>query len=379
MKRFFRGGLISLFILLFLFGSITIQTVIQTQTNGRLINYVGIVRGASQRLIKLELSGQPDDDMIAYLDSILLELQGGEATYGLPSPDDPAYQRDLAKLELMWSQVKDEISAYRSGSADSSRLLSLSEDFFEQANHTVFSADAYSARQMRFLLTGCLVMMGVMSLTWIFILWANSKNLLKLEVQNEQLNDLASRDTLTGVYLFSAFKEKAQQLLDTRPEKFAVVYTDFSDFKYINDVFGYDYGDLLLSQYGKLLLKGLHEYELCGRVSADNFVLLLHYNEKSEIAARQADADYEILRFMHTAHDGQMLPTNCGICCIEDVIESLTIDGLLDRANFARKTVKTGNKQNYVYYDESIRSHLREEKDIENRMLTALATKINTS
>ena len=69
----------------------------------------------------------------------------------------------------MWGQVKDEISAYRSGSADSSRLLSLSEDFFEQANHTVFSADAYSARQMRFLLTGCLVMMGVMSLTWIFI------------------------------------------------------------------------------------------------------------------------------------------------------------------------------------------------------------------
>ena len=70
--------------------------------------------------------------MIAYLDSILLELQGGEATYGLPSPDDPAYQRDLAKLELMWGQVKDEISAYRSGSADSSRLLSLSEDFLNR-------------------------------------------------------------------------------------------------------------------------------------------------------------------------------------------------------------------------------------------------------
>lgn len=79
---------------------------------------------------------------------------------------------------------------------------------------------------------------------------------MKLEVQNEQLNDLASRDTLTGVYLISAFKEKAQQILDTRPEKFAVVYTDFSDFKYINDVFGYDYGDLLLSQYGKSCKRG---------------------------------------------------------------------------------------------------------------------------
>lgn len=137
---------------------------------------------------------------------------------------------------------------------------------------------------MRFLLTGCLVMMGVMSLTWIFILWANSKNLLKLEVQNEQLNDLASRDTLTGVYLFSAFKEKAQQLLDTRPEKFAVVYTDFSDFKYINDVFGYDYGDLLLSQYGKLLLKGLHEYELCGRVQQITLYCFSITTKKARIA-----------------------------------------------------------------------------------------------
>ena len=73
MKRFFKGGLISLFLLLFLFSGVTIHTLLQSQTNGRLINYVGIVRGASQRLIKLELSGQPDDDMIAYLDSILLE------------------------------------------------------------------------------------------------------------------------------------------------------------------------------------------------------------------------------------------------------------------------------------------------------------------
>ena len=116
MKRFFRGGLISLFILLFLFGSITIQTVIQTQTNGGLINYVGIVRGASQRLIKLELSGQPDDDMIAYLDSILLELQGGEATYGLPSPDDPRPIRGFGKAGADVSQVRTKISAYRSGS-----------------------------------------------------------------------------------------------------------------------------------------------------------------------------------------------------------------------------------------------------------------------
>ncbi|WP_243278138.1 GGDEF domain-containing protein [Enterocloster citroniae] len=283
MKRFFKGGLISLFLLLFLFSGVTIHTLLQSQTNGRLINYVGIVRGASQRLIKLEISDQPSDEMIEYLDGILSELQGGEAIYGLPDPGDPAYQMELAELELMWTQIKSEIAANRSGSGDSTKLLALSEDFFEQANRTVFSADAYSARQMRFLLSVCLVMIGIMSLTWIFIFWANSKNLLRLEVQNKKLSDLTQRDALTGVYLMNAFKEKAQLLLDSLPDKFAIVYTDFSDFKYINDVFGYDYGDLLLSEYGAILQKGLREHELCGRVSADNFVLLLHYKDKSEI------------------------------------------------------------------------------------------------
>ena len=96
MKRFFKGGLISLFLLLFLFSGVTIHTLLQSQTNGRLINYVGIVRGASQRLIKLEISDQPSDEMIEYLDGILSELQGGEAVYGLPDPGDPAYQMELA-------------------------------------------------------------------------------------------------------------------------------------------------------------------------------------------------------------------------------------------------------------------------------------------
>lgn len=372
MKRFFRGGLISLFLLLFLFSGVTIHTLLQSQTNGRLINYVGIVRGATQRLVKLELAGQPNDELIKYLDDIVLELEGGEGKYGLPHPDDPSYQNNLAKLKMMWGQIKTEIVSYRDGTGGSSALLALSEDYFEQANNTVFSADTYSARQMHFLLSVCLVMVGIMSLTWIFIFWANSKNLLKLEVQNKKLSDLTRRDALTGVYLLSYFKEEAQQLLDAGHKKFAVVYTDFSDFRYINDVFGYDYGDTLLSQYGTILRNSLHENEVCGRVSADNFVLLLCYQDKKEIAARQMAADQEILKFMNSSHHGQLLPTCCGICCVEDVIEILKIDGLLDRANFARKTVKTGAHLNYIYYDESIRSHLWEEKDIENKMLTAL-------
>ena len=161
MKRFFKSGLITLFLLLFLFSGVTIHTLIQSQTNGRLINYVGIVRGATQRLVKLELSGNPNDPLIDYLDSILAELQGGTARYGLPVPDDPDYLSDLSKLEVTWGEIKTEIGNYRQGTGDGDRLLALSETYFEQANNTVFSADAYAARQMHFLLAICLVKMCI--------------------------------------------------------------------------------------------------------------------------------------------------------------------------------------------------------------------------
>ena len=373
MRRFFKWGLVFLFLSLLLLGGITVYTVARMQYYGKLINYVGIVRGATQRLVKLELEDQPNDRLMLYLDGILLELNGEEGEYGLPSPDDPAYQEDLKKLTWMWEQVKEHISAYRAGVEDNTSLLALSESYFNQANDTVFSAEAYTARQIHILLVTCIVMLGIILLTWVFILWAVSKKFVLLEDTNQKLSDLARRDVLTGVYQLEAFKENAQNLLDqANGENYAVVYTDFADFKYINDIFGYAYGDQILAYYGKILLAGLRERELCGRVSADNFVLLLRYENREEISERQRKADREITEFMLQAAGHQTLLTCCGICCVEDVVEDLKIDGFMDRASFARKTVKNEKNPNYVYYNESIRRRLWEEKDIESRMFSAL-------
>ena len=60
------------------------------------------------------------------------------------------------------------------------------------------------------------------------------------------------------------------------------------------------------------------------------------------------------------------------ICGLEDVVEDLKIEGYLDRANFTRKTVKNGSNPNYVFYNESIRRHLREEKNVEGRIGSSL-------
>lgn len=92
MKRFLKSGLVVLFLLLMLFGGMTLHTVSQSQHYSRLVNYVGIVRGATQRLVKLELMDQPSEPLIEYLDGILKELETGDGEYGLPLPKDSNYQ-----------------------------------------------------------------------------------------------------------------------------------------------------------------------------------------------------------------------------------------------------------------------------------------------
>lgn len=373
MKRFFKIGLVTLFLLLLLVGGVTIHTILRSQANGRLINYVGIVRGATQRLVKLELAGRESNELIQYLDEILDNLNTGEGQYDLPIPDDTAYQEKLATLNQTWTRIKEQIAAYRDGTGDKSTLLVVSEEYFEQANDTVFAAEAYSVHETRVLFTVCMVMLGIMLLTWLVILLAFLNKMLRLEDRNKKLSDLALRDALTGVYLMEAFREKAQLLLDALPqERFALLYMDFTDFNYVNDLFGYQYGDTILARYGEILRAKLRENELAGRVSADNFVLLLRYRSREEVVERQRRADDEIAKFMQDAHEGRTIPTCCGICCVEDVVEEVKIDGLLDRANFARKIVKNDATRNYVFYDESIRRRLWEERNLENRMQEAL-------
>lgn len=43
----------------------------------RVINYAGIVRGCTQRVVKLELNGEVSEELMEYLDEILQELQHG--------------------------------------------------------------------------------------------------------------------------------------------------------------------------------------------------------------------------------------------------------------------------------------------------------------
>lgn len=358
--------------LLVAISAVSIKRISDIRDYGKLINYVGIVRGASQRVVKLETNGRPDDELIGYVDDILDELLTGKGVYGLVSADCRLYQMNLKLLKGQWETVREEIDAVRRGeSAD--LLIDSSERLFEIANNTVFTIEQYSSdmagRTVRMISATALVSAIAFAIAMYFYI----RKFFQLKDTNEKLEDLASRDELTGAYYTEKFYSEVNRILERKTDaRFAVLYIDFENFKYVNDVFGYSYGDELLKDYARLLMSRLKEEELLGRDVADRFVLLRRYESREELLETQKQVDEEFLNSALVMSNRHMMTIACGICCAEDLVEEPEAVMMVNRANFAQKEVKNKPGKHYAFYGDEIRQKLIAEMKVKDRMQEGL-------
>ena len=341
---------------------------------GKLINYVGIVRGASQRVVKLETNGQPDNGLIVYVTEILEELQSGEGKYGLQRTGYEVFNKELTALSREWDAIKDEINRVRDG-ADESTLLVLSEEFFTEANDTVFSIEEYSGERSASLATQLIVTAVICLFFSVAVIIIYVKRYFELRRTADILVDQAGRDKLTGALNIERFCADAQKIMSEHPQlKFAVAYIDFDNFKYINDVFGYEVGDRILKEYTQLMQASLRENELFARNMADCFAVLRCYEDREEMLRSQKETDAAFLK-TEVLPDKHNMSVVCGFCCVEDVLEKLDVQDLIDRANYAKKTIKNVAGEYYALYNESIRRKMFAEIRISDRMESALTNR----
>ena len=151
-------------------GLFSILSIHSLQGNARVINYAGVVRGATQRLVKQELSGRPNDALIGTLDGILAELATGGGDHALARLADADFQSLLGQMQEAWSGLKGEIQAVRGG-ADGWALYAASEAYFELADRTVSAAEAYSERQIQHAETALLALSAVFLLLAALLGW----------------------------------------------------------------------------------------------------------------------------------------------------------------------------------------------------------------
>ncbi|SFH76548.1 diguanylate cyclase/phosphodiesterase [Lachnospiraceae bacterium NLAE-zl-G231] len=351
---------------------ISIRRISDIRDYSKLINYVGIVRGASQRVVKLEMNGHPDDELVGYVEEILNELLTGQGRYGLVLADSEVYRNNLDLLKEQWETVRKEIEGVRQGK-DSSSLLASSEKLFEIANDTVFSIEQYSMEMAEKTAGMVSVTALVSAAAFAAAVYFYIRKFFQLKVTNERLEGLAYRDELTGAYHMERFYEEANRIMAQNPdEKFAVLYVDFENFKYVNDVFGYSYGDELLKGYAHFAMSRLRDKELLGRDMADRFVILRRYESREELLKTQEQVDEEFLNSSLVKSNRHMMTIAGGICCAEDLVEEAEAVRMVNRANFAQKEVKNKPGKRYAFYGEEIRRKLIAEMSVKDRMQEGL-------
>ena len=119
------------------------------ETDSKVINNTGVVRGATQRLIKLELAAKPNEQLISKLDTIITGLINGDQELGIPPAKDPDYLAKMQEVESSWSQLKTQIRQTRTDNSKASSLVTNSEEYFDLTDQAVSAAESYATANVQ--------------------------------------------------------------------------------------------------------------------------------------------------------------------------------------------------------------------------------------
>jgi len=97
------------------------------------------------------------------------------------------------------------------------------------------------------------------------------------KAKERQMESIATSDPLTGVLNRRGFeREASRRLTDSADDATgALLFIDLNDFKQINDKFGHEVGDQLLTVASERLRKSLRSCDIIGRPGGDEFVALV--------------------------------------------------------------------------------------------------------
>lgn len=99
------------------------------------------------------------------------------------------------------------------------------------------------------------------------------------EAQRQQLEHLASRDTLTGAFNRRTFQQellRAYQAFTRQKTICGLLVLDIDYFKQINDTWGHDAGDEVLIQLTRLIENSVRKIDRFFRYGGEEFVLLVY-------------------------------------------------------------------------------------------------------
>ena len=107
-----------------------------------------------------------------------------------------------------------------------------------------------------------------------------------LEEELSKTKTESMRDHLTGLLTRRALNDEVKRIESAYRKirtQYAIVFFDLDHFKAINDTYGHEGGDVVLSTFGKILSKSIRDHDVVGRYGGEEFVAIIHFNLSREL------------------------------------------------------------------------------------------------
>lgn len=205
----------------------------------------------------------------------------------------------------------------------------------------------------------------LLMISLIIYVWASAKN------ANIVIEKLAYEDNVTSGKNANYFRDRALQIMaQNRETPFIVQRFDIVNFRYINEAYGHNRADEILTSCITLANQYFDEKELCVRMDSDQF-LTLNINDSR---VDQKRADYMEAVNQHARSIGVKYPVRLKFGVYQIRKQDGDIELIIDRANVARKSLDGKEKKLIAYYSDALVQNMRKVDKIESEMEKALET-----
>lgn len=185
---------------------------------------------------------------------------------------------------------------------------------------------------------------------------------LEREHARQRIRKLAFYDGLTGLPNRSLLQARADQAIASatrNAEPLAVLFLDLDRFKQINDSLGHPAGDELLRQVASRLQRELRSSDIAGRLSGDEFVVVLPQCDADQAADTVERLQALLAQPMEIADTRLAISASVGIAMFP--ADGREMETLLHRADMAMYQAKSGARGSFRFFSAEM-NHLAQER-----------------
>lgn len=185
------------------------------------------------------------------------------------------------------------------------------------------------------------------------VLWFTLHSIQRSQEHREELEVLAHHDGLTGLanlqHLLRKLEEACERAHETN-EACCLVYIDLDDFKFVNDRYGHEAGNVVLRHVADVLKRSVRATDVVARIGGDEYVILLANIPNLETAHTIASTILKAFEEPVQLECGSRVYVKSSIGIAEWTEDVTDADDLMKRADIAMYDSKNEGKNRISCY-----------------------------